>query len=277
MTIAAVITVAACLFMVAASFSLATNLDYLLQQMETYMNIIVYVRDDATDDAVNALERKISDIPHVTQMTYVSANDALLQFKENLGSSNAITDGLDEDNPLPRSFVLEIDTLANQSYVMNRLEELQNQGIDVIKHGGPAVNAFMTINNALRVISIILITGLGILSIVIIFNTIRIAVNARKNEINIMKYVGATDSFIRWPFLMEGMIIGLLGALIPSAIGYFVYTPLMDLIKSNLPMLSFEFRLKSHVFSILFPLLFFLGIAIGAAGSGTSIRRHLHV
>ncbi|MDR3239386.1 MAG: permease-like cell division protein FtsX [Clostridiales bacterium] len=277
MTIAAVITVAACLFMVAISFSLAANLDYILQQMESYMSVTVYIQEDRSAEAVSALLTKVEAIPHVTSIEYISAQEALERFQSSLGDSSAILDGLEEDNPLPRSFILDVDNLVNQEYVVGRLNDMTEDGVDVVKHGGPTVNAFMTINNVLRVICLIIIASLGVISIVIIFNTIRIAVNARKTEINIMKYVGATDSFIRAPFLMEGMLIGITGAIIPCAVCYTIYKPLMDLLQENLPVINFDFRARSYIFSILLPLSLILGIIIGVAGSATSIRRHLNV
>jgi cell division transport system permease protein len=277
MTIASVITLAGCLFIVSISYCIASNIDYLLFQMESLLSITVYISQDSSSEDVNNLVKLIRDIPHVSNVEYISSEDALAQFRENLGDSSHILDGLESDNPLPRSFVLDIETLGYWDYVVNRLDELKGEGIDTIKHGKQAVNILITINNVLRVICVIIIAGLGIISIVIIFNTIKLAVNSRKTEINIMKYVGATDAFIRWPFIIEGMIIGVLGAMVPTFLIHTVYTPAIELVKNSLSILDFDFRTRAYIFTILIPLLGILGVFIGVLGSVTSIRQHLNV
>jgi cell division transport system permease protein len=277
MTAASVITLGACLFIVSVSYCLASNLDYMLYQLESTMNITVYLKQECTQEQVSALRESIGRIPHVSSVIYISSEEALAQFRENLGDSGHILDGLDQDNPLPRSFVLELDGINYWDYAVGRLNELEGYGIESIMHGKQAVNALVAINNVLRAISIVIIIGLAAISIVIIFNTIRIAVNARKTEINIMKYVGATDAFIRWPFVIEGMMLGLFGALVPSVLMYALYSPIISLIKNNIPLMDFDFRTRAYVFAVLIPLLSLLGVFMGVLGSVTSIRRHLNV
>jgi cell division transport system permease protein len=263
--------------MVSISFCLAVNLDYLMIQMESMMSITVYLEDGISVENINDLIERVNAIPFVSHMEFISSEQALERFKADLEDSAHILDGLDKDNPLPNSLVLDIDGLDHWDYVENSLNGLKEYGIETIQHGRQAANALMTINNLLRIIGALVIAGLGVISVVIIFNTIRIAVNNRKIEINIMKYVGATDAFIRGPFIVEGMIIGILGAVIPLAAVYALYDPVMNFLLDSLPVMDFLFRSRVYVFSLLTPLLFTVGVMIGIAGSTISIRRHLNV
>ena len=277
MSIASIITLASCLFMVSVSFCLAANLDYLLIQMESMMSITVYLKDSMSVEEIDDLISRVNSISYVTNLEFVSSEDALERFKADLGDSDHILDGLDKDNPLPASLVLDIDNINHWDYVEKSLNGLKESGIETIQHGRQAANALMTINNMLRVISSLVIAGLGVISIVIIFNTIRIAVSNRKTEINIMKYVGATDAFIRGPFIVEGMIIGIVGALLPLAVVYPLYDPIKGFLLESLPVMDFLFRPQVYIFSLLTPLLFIVGVMIGVIGSAISIRRHLNV
>jgi len=277
MSAASIITLASCLFIVSVSFCLAVNLDYILIQMESMMSITVYLQDGMSDEDISNLIDEVNNIPYVTHLKYVSKEQALEGFKASLNDSSHILDGLEEDNPLPASLELDIDSLSHWDSVENSLNRLKDSGIETVQQGKQTANALTTINNVLRVISVLIIAGLGIISIVIIFNTIRIAVNNRKTEINIMKYVGATDAFIRGPFIVEGIIIGIVGALLPLIIVYPLYNPVLDALRQSLPVMSFLFRTQLYIFSLLTPLLLIAGVLIGVMGSAISIRRHLNV
>ena len=277
MSTASVITLSSCLFMVSVSFCLATNLDYLLVQIESMMSIIVLLEDNMPKEDIDNLIAQVKNIPHITNLEFVSSAEAMERFKDDLGEASHILDGYEKERILPDSLVLDIDSISNWDNVENSLNRLRENGIETIQHGRQAANALTTINNIIRIISALVIIGLGVISIVIIFNTIRIAVNTRKVEISIMKYVGATDTFIRGPFILEGMIIGVLGAIIPLAFMYALYDPVKNFLLESLPVMDFSFRSHSYVFSLLAPLLFIVGILIGIIGSTISIRRYLNV
>jgi cell division transport system permease protein len=261
---------------------LAANLDYMLFQMGSRMGISVYLRADLSEFSRHALESEILAIPHVTNVEYVSAEDALGRFRDQLSDNTSqngptVLDGLENDNPLPASFVLNIESVNYWDFVENELNKLKDQGIENVALGKQAANYLNTLNNVLRVVSLVIILGLGVISMVIIFNTIRLAVNGRKTEINIMKYVGATDAFIRGPFIIEGVLIGVIGAGIPLLISYPMYDPVLSLLVRVLLVRGFEFRSHVYIFSVLITLCLVLGITIGVASSITSIRRHLKV
>jgi cell division transport system permease protein len=267
--------------MVSVSFMLAANLDYMLYQMGSSMGIAVYLQDGLTDEEIKTLRDKISEIPNVKHIEYVSSDAALdrfmAQLTENDPQTGIILNGLEDDNPLPASLVLTIENVSYWDSVEAALEPFKENGVESVALGKRTANWLMSINNVIRIISGILIIGLAIISIVIIFNTIRIAVTGRKSEINIMKYVGATDAFIRGPFIIEGAMIGLLGAAVPLIIAYPLYNPLINLLYNMLLMQGFQFRTHSYVFSFLISICVVLGAAIGIVGSVVSIRRHLKV
>lgn len=157
--------------------------------------------------------------------------------------------------------------------------DYQFQGIELISHAQQLTETLITIDTAFKLISVILIAILSIVSIGIIMNTIKLTVFIRKNEINIMKYVGATDWFIRWPFIIEGVIIGLIGAIIPSIICTLGYVNLYNFFNSDYAVLRNIAQLKPamDIFTLIIPIALLVGMLIGAVGSVSSIRKHLNV
>ncbi|MDE6357563.1 MAG: ABC transporter permease, partial [Eubacteriales bacterium] len=282
MSFASIASVSICTFMLVVSLCLAINLDSALEKMEESMGISVFLGEEVTDEEVKELLIMLEDIPNVSNIEYISKEEAFNWAEENLVEDKSILEGLEDDNPLPRSFKLTIDGVKYQKQVITELEKIQYNfeknliekrkeeeealkeilespvvaeiieeqsqektsveveiilddeemeiealdelviagkdyqyiGIEKIRHSQRASDILLTTNNAIRIISIITILMLAIISVGIIINTIKLTVYVRKNEINIMKYVGATDWFIRWPFVVEGVIIGLIGSLI---------------------------------------------------------------
>ncbi len=153
------------------------------------------------------------------------------------------------------------------------------RGMENIVHAQGAASTLSTIDTVVRVVSIILVILLCIVSVGIIMNTIKLTVFIRKNEISIMKYVGATDWFIRWPFIIEGLLIGIIGAIIPCAVTWVTYDKLTALIYENAPIIErlFHFVSGEDIFMIVVPLCLLLGALLGAIGSINSIRKHLNV
>jgi cell division transport system permease protein len=277
MTFASVFTVASCIFIVSLFYCLAANIDYLLSDLEGSVGLEVFIKKEATPEDVSLLNEKINAIPHIEEAIYVNSQDALDRFISS-ATDPRVAEGLQNDNPLPRSFSITIDDLRYQDDVIAALNELTQYGVDVVRHMGETTNVILGVSRVVRGVLMVLILVLAVISIVIITNTIRITVNARRTEINIMKYVGATDWFIRWPFVIEGILIGLLGALVPSVLCAVGYESAVGMIKGALPVLyAIKFRPAHEIFAYLVPFAIFLGIFIGVAGSGFTIRKHLRV
>ncbi len=418
MSFASIIIVSACIFIVILSLCIITNVDYILEQIESEIGVTLFLGDEPDEEEVNSLIAQIESMPEVRSVTFVSADDALDNAKRIYSAE--LLDGLRDDNPLPRSLEIMLKDIRYQKSFIQKAEQLQwdfeeqimgeeakdspdtmkaeeqpnaqtavqtteiasqaqttapasqaqttapasqapqssaglfsntvyaepasqavtqaaqtateapaqpatnpaakdseaadpaNQaksaeptpevitqsaqsavstepklgdadyqfkGIELISHAQQLTETLITIDTAFKLVSVILIAILGIVSIGIIMNTIKLTVFIRKNEINIMKYVGATDWFIRWPFIIEGIIIGLIGAVIPSVLCILGYIKLYGIFNSDLTVLKVIGQLKpaSEIFIVIIPIALIVGMLIGAIGSINSIRKHLNV
>lgn len=278
MTVASIATVAACIFIMSSSFCMVDNLQYVLHQMEDSIGIAVFLNGDMSGEEVQELKEEIAEIPHVDDVEYVSPDDALDELKKEWGAEEGVLDGFDgENNPLSNSFKISLDNIENQSSVLQKLEKMD--GIDNIRHAKTETEVLIKLNKIIKTVGFLIISILGVISIVIIVNTIKISVYTRRTEINIMKYVGATDWFIRWPFIIEGVLIGLIGSIIPIGIAWPAYGKAVDLIYSYFPVIKniANFRLSIEIFSKLLPIALVFGILLGIIGSVTSIRKYLKV
>lgn len=285
MSVASIITVASCILILSFSYCIVSNLDYILKNIEEETNLTVYIADSFDEANLDALEEKLLKIEHIVGVDYTSSQEAMAWFVEKYesldSSENNFFAGLQETNEriLPSSFDIQVDSIENQDSVKRELEKLVGEELEKVSYDKESVDFLIGLNNLLRISSIIIILLLSVVSVVIIINTIKLTVNNRKSEINIMKYVGATDSFIRWPFIIEGMLIGFLGALIPVGLCFVSYGNIIAMVNENIPLLTafMEFKSTQSVFGFLFPFAILLGISIGSIGSITSIKRHLLV
>ena len=277
MAVASMVAVAACISILSFSYCVGSNMQYMLDQMEDSIGISAFLSGSLTGEEIEDMKERIGELDHVESVDYVSPTDALDDLKMSWGADEDIFVGLDdENNPLSHSFRITLDNIENQEAVLEELEAID--GINNTQHGQAETEVIMKVNSIFRVASVLVMLILGAISIMIIMNTIRISVANRRVEINIMKYVGATDWFIRWPFIVEGVIIGLVGAVIPLILGIPIYAKVISSIYNYLPMIKFvHFKLMGDIFVLLIPLGLIFGIGLGVAGSVTSIRKHLRV
>jgi len=261
---------------VSVFYALVANIDFFLQQLEGGISITVIIYNDVDAAGVINLGEQIRTIEYVSDVHYVSHQQAFEIAMEAFEDPEIFYGILPEN--FPRSFNIEIVDIQYHDTVLAALSSLSNMGIERVMHAQNVVRMVTTVSNMVRWISGSLIFVLAGVSIIIITNTIRITVSARQVEINIMKYVGATDWFIRWPFLIEGILIGVIGSLLPVIIVWSGYAQVIRIVQEGMPLVEFiEFRPGHEIFIILFPFVIFLGALIGIIGSGASIRRHLHV
>ena len=277
MTIASIATVAACIFIMTFSFCCVTNLQYMLRQVEDSVGIAVFLQGDMKSEDIEALKNKVASIDHVTEVQYVSPDDALDEMKQQWDVEDGILDGFTaENNPLSNSFKISLDSIENQKAVLAELDSIENIKV---RHAQSETEVLLKLNRIIQISGAVVICILGIISVVIIVNTIKISVYTRRNEINIMKYVGATDWFIRWPFIIEGVLIGLIGAAIPILISWPAYGRVVNMVYTYFPVIKnlAEFRVGGEIFIILMPVALVFGILLGVVGSVTSIRKYLKV
>jgi len=278
MTVASIIAVAACISIMSFSYCVVSNLQYMLDQMEDSIGISVFLKGDLTSEDIENMKTTIFGLDHVTNVTYISPADALDQLKDQWGADEDIFIGLDDtNNPLSHSFQVELDQIESQDAVLAELQKIE--GVDKVEYGQSLSEMLMSVSNVFQVAGILVMLVLGVISVMIIINTIRISVMNRRVEINIMKYVGATDWFIRWPFIIEGIIIGLIGAVLPMLVGMPMYGKTVSLFYNHIPFVEnfVRFRVVGDVFSFVLPAALIFGILLGVVGSVTSIRKHLQV
>ena len=277
MTVASIATVSACIFIVSLSFCLISNLSSILEQIEDKIGVVVFLNDELTSEDVNNISEDIKAIENVVMVTYVSPEEALSGLKQEWEADDILDGFAGENNPLSHSFEISLESLESQGQVLTDLNNIS--GVRNVRHAQTETDILLKLNRGIGIVGIIVVVILAIISVVIIMNTIKISVYTRKNEINIMKFVGATDWFIRWPFIIEGTLIGILGSAIPMAISWPLYTRIVEVIYEYLPVLNnFITLLDGYViFSISVPASLAVGVLLGIFGSVSSIRKHLKV
>lgn len=281
MTFASIITVASCVFILITSYNIAANIDNTLQTIDDQIGLTVFINDSVKAEDVTDLYNDLVNTEHIESVTFVSSEEAYDNFKESLDGNDEMLEGLPKETLLPRSFEIYLDDNANLDIVLKKLEQDvgEDKSYSSVRHAKKQVEVIESATSALRWVSGILIVGLSFIGTIIIMNTIKITVNTRKNEITLMKYIGATDWFIRWPFIFEGIIIGLIGAAIPVIATYFTYNNIINQLNETLGFASsmISYVSVTELFKYSTPLAFSLGILIGAVGSVTSIRKYLNV
>ena len=277
MSITSVITVAACLLIVVFSYTIASNVNYILAYLETSIGITVIVEDDVDAIQVELLYQEILETENVANAIFISPQEALETLAEIMGDTDGILMSLDEPNPLRRSFVVELEDIRTQRETVQEISRLR--GVMRVNEASAVTDGLITVNSFVGIFSFIVMMVLGILSVVIITNTIKLTVNNRRNEIIIMKYVGATDWFIKWPFVIEGIVIGIFGAVIPIALVWISYDGLIDTIRTTdfQMILQMPFRSAVDLFPIFAPVVMILGVGIGILGSISAMRKYLSV
>lgn len=238
--------------------------------------IDVFLTDGITDSQRTRIEERASNHEGVVSIDYKPRDIGLEEMKEAWGDQSYILEGLEDDNPLQDAYVIILEDIEYSTSVVNSIDTLP--GVDEVKYFDDAIDNLVNIANYIKIGGISIIAILALISIFIISNTIKLTVSSRKREINIMKHVGATNGYIRGPFIMEGLLFGLLGALVSIGVVYFGYISLFD-------------RLNNQLFSILagalippkliledVTILFLsIGAGIGVLGSMVSVRRFLNV
>ncbi len=281
MTFASIVTVASCVFILITSYNIAANIDNTLQNIDEQMGLTVFINDSVKAEDVTDLYNDLLNTEHVESVTFVSSEEAYDNFKESLDGDDQILEGLPKETLLPRSFEIYLDDNANLDLVLSKLEKDvgEDKSYSSVRHAKQEVEFIESMTRALRWGSGILILGLSFIGTIIIMNTIKITVNTRRHEITLMKYIGATDWFIRWPFIFEGIIIGLIGAIIPIALTYFTYNNIISKLNESLGFVSsmISYVSVNDLFKFSTPLALLLGISIGVIGSVTSIRKYLNV
>lgn len=274
MTLASISTVALSLFMLGVFLCGVVNLNNMAASLETQVQLSVYLKDDLTTNQIMETGKAVKSQPHIKELKFVTKDQALQDFKRRLGDDQKqMIDSLEGVNPLPNSYIV---TFENPQDVKLAAKELATvPGVESVHYGQDVVDELFKITQIIRIGGIVLIAFLAAATLFIISNTIRLTVFARRKEIAIMKYVGATNGFIRWPFVIEGMLLGCIGGLIAVACtGEFYYFITSEIEQS---LAFFPLVPMFPIFYQLAVALLIIGIFVGAIGSAISLRQYMRV
>lgn len=273
MSFAAVSAVAVTLFILGVFLILAMNINNIAKTVEQQVEVRAFAELDVTDDQLKAIESALKAMPEVKHVQYISKEDGLKQLKRDLGDSRLL-EGL-ETNPLPDSFRVKTIDPEKSKQVAAKIEQLD--GVEKAEYGEAFTDTLFRVTKTVRNIGIVLIVMLGLTSMFLISNTIRLTIIARRREIEIMKLVGATNWFIRWPFFIEGMLIGLIGAIAPALLLTFGYYSLATNVMDRFELWFIDILPAYPLVFEVMALLLAIGAIIGAAGSFLSVRRFLKI
>ena len=257
-------------------FMIIENINSAVKTIELQQGMQVFIQKDASDEQISQIGEQIKAINGVNTIKFISKEDALNYNREKLGNP-ALFVGYDEENPFKASYLVTLTDLKLSSEVQENIYKLDN--IASITSQDNTINNLVKIANGIKIVSIVVLSLLVIISIFIIANTIKLTVHARRKEISIMKYVGATDSFIRWPFIIEGIIIGIIAAIISLAILGLAYNLIISKLGNSAVFAKIGMSLLSfaNISTLLVIVYLVLGIGIGALGSTISMRKYLKV
>ena len=287
-SLGAVITIFLSLFIIGLFIMGSAMLNSVIGTVEDQVVINAFISDDADQADVQAFEAELKTWNNVKSVTYKDKDDALAEYTSKMsGNADATMSALDGQNPLPASFAIEMDDPSKVESTAEKLkkdadfQKIADDG-DVnasVLYGQEEVSRLFQVTNYIRIAAVVLVGLLTFIAFIFINNTIRLSITARRREIAIMRLIGAKNSFIKAPFLIEGVIIGLVGAALPLAVLYYLYHKIVLYVAAEFNMLTsvMKFLPVNELFSTLLPVGMLLGVGIGFFGSVFTSQRHLKV
>lgn len=283
MSFASISSIAISLLILGIFLLLTLNVNYLAQQIEQQVEIKVYLDLNVPKEQIAPLQNEIAALSQVDKVTFVSKDEGLAYLREKLGENGKqLTEGYEgENNPLNDSFTVEVTQPREVASVAQQINAINtgkpSKPIYRVSYGQGTVETLFKVTQIVRYIGLILVAGLALTAMFLIANTIKLTILARRREIAIMKLVGATNSFIRWPFFIEGMLLGLTGSVVPVGLLLYGYYELMNFAQSDFGMLMVKLLPYQQISWIVSGLLLGIGIMIGIWGSMLSVRKFLRV
>lgn len=282
----AVVTIFLSLFIIGAFALGSAMVSSLVGDVEDRVTIQAFLSDDADREAVSALETKISGWDNVESVTYKSKDEALREYQETMTNRNAAdaVAALDGENPVPASLVIKLDdpqlvaTTADKLIADSDFAKVADDPENIsssVQYGRETVERLFSVTNYIRIAAIVLVALLAFVAFVFINNTIRLAISARRREIAIMRLVGASNSFIRGPFVAEAVLEALLGAVLAVATLHLGMGALVPRLENSLQFLSFDVPLQYKLYT--YAAVLGIGLLIGLFGSAIAMRRYLKV
>ncbi len=275
MSFASISAVTVTLLLVGVFLTLVLNLNAFGDQLEEDVEIRTFIDLTAEKEQQDELKAKIENISEVESVTFQSKEEGLDNLIDNLGDQGEVFESLKDENPLSDEFVVKTSDPQDINRVADQIKQFEY--VENVEFGQETVNRLFKVLEISRNVGLGLVIGLLFTAMFLISNTIKLTIVARRTEIEIMKLVGATNWFIRWPFLIEGVLIGIFGALIPIGVLIYGYYFLTDLISTRYPTFFIDLLPVTPFVYQLAALLVVLGVIIGVWGSLTSMRKFLKV
>ncbi|MDO4648484.1 MAG: permease-like cell division protein FtsX [Eubacteriales bacterium] len=279
-SVASVLTMSACIFLFAIFFSIVNNLNYIAKSTEEKVPITVFFDEGISQEQIDAIGEQIKTRPEVESIVYQSADEAWEKFRAlYFPEDSKAAEGFKDDNPLIESsnYQISLNDLSKQADLVAFIQSLE--GVRKIEQAEKAAETLSSVSSIVYYVSAAVIGILLLISVFLISNTISVGISVRGEEIGIMKYIGATDRFVRAPFVLEGIILGAVGAIIPLVAMFFIYNESISYILTKYSVLSGSVKFMSvyDIFRSLIPIGLLLGIGIGLVGSFWTTRKHLRV
>ena len=279
-SIASIATMAACIFMFGMFYAIVANFQHVVKDVESSVAITVFFDEGTTQDEIDEIGQKIAMRPEVSSFNYVSAEEAWEEYKlEYFDGDEAAAASFGTDNPLAgeSNYEIYMEDISQQSSLVSYLEGLDH--VSRVRQSEMVANTLTDFNRLVSIVSAVIILILICVAVFLISNTVRTGIAVRKEEIGIMKVIGATDYFVRAPFIVEGILIGLIGAAIPLIILHAMYGRIIEYVANRFGFLNnlLTFLPVDTVFQILLPVGLILGVGIGYIGSRVTVRKHINV
>ena len=280
-SLASVGTITACLFMFGIFYCIVANFQHMLREAESNVGVTVFFDEGLSESQMLDIQKLLDARDEVSSTNYISPEEAWEIMKEQYfpDGDSGILSGLDEDNPLADSASVQVylkDT-SRQTELVSYIESLD--GVREVRASDIVADSFTNFSRLIGYISLGVILILVFVAIFLISNTVMIGITVRKDEIAIMKYIGATDLFVRGPFIIEGMTIGLIGSAIPVIILRILYPKVVEFVLGHFSILNrlLTFLDVNSIFNVLIPVSLGIGLGIGFIGSYLTLRKHVRV
>ncbi|MGG4216628.1 permease-like cell division protein FtsX [Paenibacillus jamilae] len=283
MSVASITSIIVSLLILGVFIMLVLNVNSLADQADSQVEVNVFLELNVDQSMRETLQKEIAAMPEISKTTFVTKAQGLEELRKDLGDSGKeLLEGFDKDsNPLPDKIVVEVIEPTTVPFVAEKIEKLNTlhpeKPILKVRYGKGTVETLFTITKLIRNVGFIFVAGLAIMSMFLISNTIRVTILARRREISIMKLVGATNFFIRWPFFIEGALIGLIGSLITVGILFTGYQRLLTAVQGDIALNMLKLMPLEGIWIQLSALLVILGMLVGIIGSTLSMRKFLKV
>lgn len=279
-SVASVITIVVCIFLFGLFYAILANFQYMLSEAENTVGVTVFFEDNMKEKDILSLKEELEERDDVKTVDYVTEEDAWNEFKEiYFAEMPELAEGFEGENPLvgSASFEIYLKDLSKQKQLVAELEEME--GKRKVTYSELAAGGLEDMQSLVGWVSLFVTGVLFIISVFLISNSITLSYTVREKEMHTMKWLGATNLFVKAPFIIEGLLLGLIGTVIPLLILYFFYKEIIVIINERFSILSnvLKFLSVKQVFQILLPVSLLLGEGIGFIGSFFTIRRHLKV